>query len=95
MVKLAEELRDLALPVLRLHGVSRAALFGSCVRGDARPDSDVDLLVELDDRLSLLDVIRLKHDLEDVLGRTVDLVEYEMLKPRLREQVLREQVPIL
>jgi predicted nucleotidyltransferase len=90
-----EEIRSLILPILKRHGASRAGLFGSVVRGEARGDSDVDVLVEINGDLTLLGFIGLKQELEDVLGRSVDLVEYDTLKPRIRGQVLKEQVAIL
>lgn len=89
------EIREKILPVLRRHGVKRAGIFGSVVRGEATPESDVDVLVELDRQASLLDFIGIKLDLEGVLGRSVDLVEYAAVKPRLRDRILREEVPIL
>jgi predicted nucleotidyltransferase len=89
------EIREIVLPVLRRHGITRAGIFGSFARGTPAPESDVDILVELDKQLSLLDFIGIKLDLEDVLGRPVDLVEYAAIKPRLRDRILREQVPVL
>ena len=90
-----EGIRERILPVLRQHGVKRAGIFGSVARGEATPESDVDILVELDQQASLLDFIGIKLDLEDVLSRRVDLVEYAAIKPRLRDRILREQVPVL
>ncbi|HZU88759.1 MAG TPA: nucleotidyltransferase family protein [Stellaceae bacterium] len=77
---------------LRAAGIIRLALFGSVARGESRPDSDIDLLVTLDDRreLSLLDVIGIENRLADLLGQRVDLVEDGMLEPRLRQSVERE-----
>lgn len=89
------EIREKILPVLRRHGIRRAGLFGSVVRGEAGPESDVDILVEMYERASLLDFIGVKQDLEDVLGKRVDLVEYAGIKPRLRGRILGEEVPIL
>ena len=82
-------------PIFQRYGVKRAAIFGSYARGEMRRRSDVDLLVELDENMSLLDVAGLKLDLEEALGRKVDLVEYTMLKPLLRERILREQKILL
>ena len=90
-----EGIRETIRPVLRRHGIKRAGIFGSVVRGEATPESDVDVLVELDRQASLLDFIGVKLDLEDALGRRVDLVEYAAIKPRLRDRILREEVPIL
>lgn len=63
--------------------VQRAWVFGSFARGEETPDSDLDLLVDYDksNKLSLLDVVRFKLDLEKILGREVDLVENGYLKP--------------
>jgi len=81
--------------VLYHHKVKRAALFGSIVRGELREDSDIDILVEIDKGLSLLDFIGLEQEIEDQLERRVDLVEYGMLKPRIKDAVLKEQLVIL
>ncbi len=89
------EIREIVLPVLHRHGVTRAGVFGSYGRGEATPESDVDILIELDGQASLLDFIGIKLELEDVLGRSVDLVEYAAIKPRLRDRILRDEVPIL
>lgn len=83
------------IPVLKNGGVRRAGLFGSTVRGDDRQDSDVDVLVEVDDSVSLLGLAKLKNELEERLGRSVDLVEYGTIKPLLRDRILKEQVVIL
>ena len=64
-------------------------------RGDAHPGSDVDVLVELGPDLSLLDVARLARELEEALVRGVDLVEYDTVKPRLRERIPADEVRIL
>lgn len=79
---------------LRAAGVVRISLFGSTVRGEQRPDSDVDLLAAFDSsrRLSLLDVVGIERQISDVLGRPVELVEEGTLKPRVRGTVDAEAV---
>lgn len=74
------EIKIQILPVLRQAGVTRSSIFGSYARGEETKDSDLDLLVELPDDLSLFDVIDLKHKLEDKIGKSVDLVEYHLIK---------------
>ena len=64
------------IPVLKQAEVRKAALFGSYVRGDNNEDSDVDVLVDLPRGKTLLDLVGLKQDLEEVLQREVDVVEY-------------------
>jgi len=80
------------LPALReRYGVSAIWLFGSRLRGEARPDSDLDVLVEFDDRpLSLLKFVELENYLSDALGLRVDLVEKQALKPRIGRHILAE-----
>ena len=94
-MKLIEEIRTKIVPILRHHGVIRAAVFGSLVRREMKEDSDIDILVELPKEKSLLDFVALKLELEETLGRKVDLVEYSTIHPLLKERVLREQVPVL
>lgn len=74
----------------------RIGVFGSHIRGEAREDSDVDVLVEFSDQatLSLFGFIELEHDLENLLGKEVDLVSKPALKPRIGEQILQEVVYI-
>ncbi len=90
-----EEIRRKVIPILRKYGVKRASIFGSTVRGELKEDSDIDILVEIDKDISLLDFVALKLELEDVLGRKVDLVELDAIKPRLKERILKEQVVII
>ena len=89
------EIREKILPVLRRHGIKRAGMFGSFVRGEATPESDVDILVELDSQASLFDFIGIKLELEEVLERRVDLVQYAAIKPLLRDRILSEEVPLV
>lgn len=72
-------------------GVQRLGIFGSVARGEAGPESDVDVLVELDQR-TFDRYMDLKIFLEDLLGRRVDLLFYDRIKPRLRERILAEVV---
>lgn len=82
-------------PALRRHGVVRAGIFGSTARGEGRDDSDLDVLVEFEGGRTLFDLVDLRDELTRLLGRDADVVTYQSLHPVLREQVLREQVPIL
>ena len=56
---------------------------------------DVDLLVKIDQKISLLDFIGIQQELEDELDMEVDLVEYDSLKPALKEDILKEEVPVI
>jgi len=90
-----EEIRQKILPILRRSGVRKAGIFGSVARGEARENSDIDILVDIESEMSLLDFIGLKLEIEKALGREIDLVEYSTIKPLLRERILGEQVAIL
>jgi len=90
-----EQIKLSILPTLQRYGVSKAALFGSIVRDQAQPDSDIDILVQIEKDISLLDFVGLKLELEQILKTDVDLVEYDTIKPLLREAILKEQQVIL
>ena len=84
------------LPELReQYHVRNLWAFGSYVRGEAKRRSDLDLLVEFDDRpLTLLKFIHLENYLSDLLGVKVDLVERSVLKPAIGRYILEEVVPV-
>ncbi len=70
--------------------VRSVGIFGSVARGEECPESDVDVLVEFDGQASLFDVVRVKHLLEDRLGRTVDIVTPGALSPNCRDSIYRD-----
>lgn len=81
-----------ARPLLDQFGVKGLYLFGSVARNEAGDESDIDLLVEFEQPVSLFEFVRLRRELEVVLGRRVDLVTRLALKPQLRDRILREAV---
>jgi len=86
----AEQLWEVA----RRHGVIRMRVFGSWARGEARPDSDLDLLVKLEAGRTLFDLSRLKDELDAVVGSPVDVITEGGLSPYIRDKVLSEAVPL-
>jgi len=86
--------RDEILRLALLHGARRVRLFGSVARGDSRPDSDIDLLVEMEPGRSFLDLVGLWQDLEQLLGRKVDLLTDGGLSPHLKDRIYSEAVPL-
>ncbi|MGV7928715.1 MAG: nucleotidyltransferase family protein [Spirochaetota bacterium] len=82
--------------ILRKQDVKKAGLFGSIVRGDFSPDSDVDILIEFNDKYnkSLLDLIELKSLLEEKTKLRIDLLTYDSINPRIRESILQHHEPL-
>lgn len=89
-----EEIKDKIVPVLVRHQIKRAGIFGSVAKGKATSKSDIDILVELGNKISLLEFVGIKYELEDLLGRKVDLVEYQAVKPRLKNRIMSEEIRI-
>ena len=91
--------RDEALRILREHRaelvamkVANLRLFGSVARDEARPDSDVDLLVTFSAPVSYFHVFAVQEQLEALLGRPVDLIVEDGLRPWYRDRILREAI---
>lgn len=83
--------------VLRLaaqYGATDVRVFGSVARGEADESSDIDFLVRMSPGRSAFDIGGLVMDLQDLLGRRVDVVTERGLRPRMRERVLREAIPV-
>lgn len=90
-----DEIKRKILPILKRYNVKKAGIVGSIVRGEENEESDIDILVEIERRMSLLDFVGLKLDLEEALGKKVDLGEYSTIRPIIKEQILSEEVSIL
>jgi uncharacterized protein len=89
-----EKHRTEILDLATRHGARNVRVFGSLARGEGREGSDLYLLVTLGEGRSLLDLVGLKQDLEDLVHRPVDVVTERALSPHLRERVLSEAVPL-
>lgn len=94
-MKKIDEIKRKILPILKRYNVKRAGIFGSIARGEEYQESDIDILVEIEGRMSLLDFAGLKLELEEALGKRVDLGEYSTIKPIIKKQILSEEVSIL
>lgn len=87
-------LRERLPELRRRYGVRELAVFGSTARGEAGPESDIDILVDFDTPPSLLRLLALEEELSERLGRPVDLVPKRALKRRIADRVLAEAVPV-
>jgi len=86
--------RERILMSAREHGVQSLKLFGSAARMQDQEKSDVDFLVSLEDDRSLFDLIRFKHDVEDILHRDVDVVTENAIHHSIRDEILNEARPL-
>ncbi len=88
------EISEKAHPVFKKYGVKRARIFGSFARGEARSDSDIDLLVEIDPSMGLYSFMDLQEQLKQELGRDVDLVAEGSMNKFLRPYIAPELRPL-
>lgn len=92
-MNLHEKRQDI-LRIAARHGAHNIRLFGSIARGEDRPDSDVDLLVEMDPGRSLIDLVALGQDLEELLNRKVDVLTESSVHPAVRPHIFADARPL-
>ena len=92
--QLLHERRTDILQLATRHGARRVRIFGSIIRGTATEGSDIDLLVAFEPDRSLLDLIGFKQDLQELLGREIDVVSEGGLSPYLKDRILQEAQPL-
>ena len=83
------------LTLLLKNKVRKAGLFGSYARSEQNKNSDIDILVELNNKATLFDLVRLENNLSEKLGKKVDLVEYGALSYLIKNQVLKEEIRLI
>jgi predicted nucleotidyltransferase len=95
-VKIEElrEKREKILTIAKRHGARRVQIFGSLVWGETGKDSDVDFLIELEPGRTLLDVIAIKQDLEDLLQSKVDVVTKSAVSPYIRDEIVSQAISL-
>ena len=81
--------------ILKRNNVVKAGIFGSLARGNFKKSSDIDILIKFKGQRSLFDLARLELELEEKLGRRVDVLTYRSLHPLIKKEVLKEEVKIL
>ena len=81
--------------ILKKYGVKKAGIFGSYARGEQKKRSDIDILAQIPKSVNLYDFIGIKQDLEEALGKKVDLVTYRSIRPELKQKILSDEVEII
>ena len=92
--EILQQKREEILNLAPQHGASNIRIFGSVARDEEGEDSDIDFLVDMESDRSLLDRIGLIQDLEDILGRKVDLATVKGLRESFRERIMSQAIPL-
>lgn len=90
-----QNLKDLALPVLKKAKITHSAFFGSVARGDGGVSSDVDIVIEFEVKKTLFELIDLQRELEKAFQRKVDLITRRSIYPKLRDIIKKDEVSIM
>ena len=85
---------EIIISLLKKHGAIKIGIFVSYARGEERPDSDIDILVEFSETKGLLEFIGIGFELEDILGKKIDLFTEENLRPIIKANVMEDLVVI-
>jgi len=86
------EISQKTMPLLRKYGILSASVVGSVARGQQTSKSDIDIVIEVIQPISLLTFARIKLELEELLQTKVDLIERSALKPRIRKYLLQDEI---
>ncbi len=89
-----EELKSEIIKIAAEHGVYSIRVFGSVARKEDNNSSDIDFLVEFEEGRSLFDLIRLKHELESLIGRSVDVVTSNAIHHTIKEEIMNEAIQL-
>lgn len=88
--KVIDKLKSLRPGLMRENSITRLRIYGSVGRGEASSDSDVDLIVDFEKKPSLLGVVNIQNQIQDILGRKVDMMIEDELHPALKDKILEE-----
>jgi predicted nucleotidyltransferase len=94
LTKNLDKNRDKILRIAALYGAGDLRVFGSVFKGEANPKRDIDILITLETGRTLLDIVPLKQDLQDLLGCKVDVVTEDAVSPYIRDRILRDAVSL-
>lgn len=93
-LKLTKEIKERVISFLKECGAKKISIFGSYVRGEATSESDLDIIAEFDESISLLDIVSFEMDLSEQIGIKVELLTEKAISPYIIEEVLEEAIVI-
>lgn len=93
--KLKKSTEKKIVSILKKNGIVKAGIFGSYARGEAKKNSDIDILIKFKGSKSLFDLSGLKIELEEKLNKRIHLVTYKYIYPKIKEQILKEEIRLL
>ncbi|MCK4997867.1 nucleotidyltransferase family protein [Candidatus Pacearchaeota archaeon] len=89
-----EQIKKKVIPILKKNKIKKAGIFGSYARGEQTEDSDIDILIEPTKNMGL-EFVSVKLEIEDELNNKVDFVSYKTIPPRLKKQILKEEIRLI
>jgi len=90
-----DSIKSKIISILKKYPIKRASVFGSFSRNEQTENSDVDILIETTQAVSLFELLKLERELSNAISRRIDLVEFSAIKASIRDRVLSEAIPIL
>ncbi len=93
--KIIRKIKSKIVPILKKNKIKKAGIFGSYARGEQKKNSDIDILIEIPEQVSLLGLIKIKKLLEKKLNKKIDLIEYNYIHPLIKKDALKEEVRII
>ncbi|MCF8397568.1 MAG: nucleotidyltransferase domain-containing protein [Bacteroidales bacterium] len=90
-----ESIKEKIIPILTKYAIHQASIVGSFATGDQTENSDVDLIVKIDEQISLLTFAKIKIELEEALNRKVDLIERSAVKPSLKNYLTKNEIAVI
>jgi len=90
-----QRIRETIKSTLEKYNLKSVSIFGSYARGEENENSDLDILISLNDDLNLLEIIGMEQELEDILGMKVQIITDRSIKPQLKEYIYHDLIPVI